>query len=214
MLCVFVDIGMMFLFMTKVKSRTKIEPLSVNLEEKEDFNVFCSIKPCQNMEKPLQTEKPSNAPVDLDEKDRAILRLLQDNAKITVREIAAQVHLSTTPVHERIRRLEDTGVIRQYATLLDHSKVKKGLLAICYVSLKEHNKKSGARFIKTIQQMPEIMECYIISGEFDFLLKVAVENMDAYYDFHVNQLGQVENIGHVQSTFVMGVVKQTHQLIS
>jgi Lrp/AsnC family leucine-responsive transcriptional regulator len=98
---------------------------------------------------------------------------LQDNAKITVREIAAQVHLSTTPVHERIRRLEDTGVIRQYATLLDHSKVKKGLLAICYVSLKEHNKKSGARFIKTIQQMPEIMECYIISGEFDFLLKVA-----------------------------------------
>jgi Lrp/AsnC family leucine-responsive transcriptional regulator len=214
MLCVFVDIGMMFYCVTKVKSRTKIEPLSVNLEEKEYFNVFCSIKPCRNMEKPLQTEKPANAPVDLDEKDRAILRLLQDNAKITVREIAAQVHLSTTPVHERIRRLEDTGVIRQYATLLDHSKVKKGLLAICYVSLKEHNKKSGARFIKTIQQMPEIMECYIISGEFDFLLKVAVENMDAYYDFHVNQLGQVENIGHVQSTFVMGVVKQTHQLIS
>src|ERR1700722_12365665 len=214
MLCVFVDIGMMFLFVTKVKSRTKIAPLSVNLEEKEDFNVFCSIKTCRNMEKPLQTEKPANAPVDLDEKDRAILRLLQDNAKITVREIAAQVHLSTTPVHERIRRLEDTGVIRQYATLLDHSKVKKGLLAICYVSLKEHNKKSGARFIKTIQQMPEVMECFIISGEFDFLLKVAVENMDAYYDFHVNQLGQIENVGHVQSTFVMGVVKQSHQLIS
>jgi Lrp/AsnC family transcriptional regulator, leucine-responsive regulatory protein len=166
------------------------------------------------MEKTPQTEKAANVPVDLDEKDRAILRLLQDNAKITVREIAAQIHLSTTPVHERIRRLEDTGVIRQYATLLDHSKVKKGLLAICYVSLKEHNKKSGARFIKTIQQVPEIMECYIISGEFDFLLKVAVENMDAYYDFHVNQLGQMENIGHVQSTFVMGVVKQAHQLIS
>ena len=114
---------------------------------------------------------------------------------------------------ERIRRLEETGVIRQYATLLDHSKVKKGLLAICYVSLKEHNKKSGARFIRTIQQMPEIVECFIISGEFDFLLKVAVENMDAYYDFHVNKLGQVENIGHVQSTFVMGVIKQTHQQI-
>ena len=165
------------------------------------------------MEKNGQTEKPATAPVELDEKDKAILRLLQDNAKITVREIAAQVHLSTTPVHERIRRLEETGVIRQYATLLDHSKVKKGLLAICYVSLKEHNKKSGAKFIKTIQQMPEVMECYIISGEFDFLLKVAVENMDAYYDFHVNQLGQIENVGHVQSTFVMGVVKQSHQLI-
>ena len=167
------------------------------------------------MEKDTQKEKAAAAPVpvELGEKDRAILRLLQNNAKATVREIAAQVHLSTTPVHERIRRLEDTGVIRQYATLLDHSKVRKGLLAICYVSLKEHNKRSGARFIKTIQELPQITECYIISGEFDFLLKVAVEDMDAYYDFHVNRLGQVENIGHVQSTFVMGVVKQTHQLI-
>jgi len=167
------------------------------------------------MEKDPQKEKAASAPVpvELDEKDRAILRLLQDNAKITVREIAAQVHLSTTPVHERIRRLEETGVIRQYATLLDHSKVKKGLLAICYVSLKEHNKKSGAKFIRTMQEMGEVLECYIISGEFDFMLKVAVESMDAYYDFHVNKLGQVENIGHVQSTFVMGVVKQSHQLI-
>jgi DNA-binding Lrp family transcriptional regulator len=166
------------------------------------------------MEKDPQKEKAAGGPVELDEKDRAILRLLQDNAKITVREIAAKVHLSTTPVHERIRRLEETGVIRQYATLLDHSKVKKGLLAICYVSLKEHNKRSGAKFIRTMQEMGEVLECYIISGEFDFMLKVAVESMDAYYDFHVNKLGQVENIGHVQSTFVMGVGKQTHQLIS
>jgi DNA-binding Lrp family transcriptional regulator len=166
------------------------------------------------MEKDPQKEKAAVGPVDLDEKDRAILRLLQDNAKITVREIAAKIHLSTTPVHERIRRLEETGVIRQYATLLDHAKVRKGLMAICYVSLKEHNKRSGAKFIKTMQEMGEVLECYIISGEFDFMLKVAVESMDAYYDFHVNKLGQVENIGHVQSTFVMGVVKQTHQLIS
>jgi Lrp/AsnC family leucine-responsive transcriptional regulator len=165
------------------------------------------------MEKDLQKEKPAAGPVELDEKDRAILRLLQDNAKITVREIAAKVHLSTTPVHERIRRLEETGVIRQYATLLDHSKVRKGLLAICYVSLKEHNKKSGAKFIRSMLEMGEVLECFIISGEFDFMLKVAVESMDAYYDFHVNKLGQVENIGHVQSTFVMGVVKQTHQLV-
>jgi DNA-binding Lrp family transcriptional regulator len=165
-------------------------------------------------EKDPQKEKAAVGPVELDEKDKAILRLLQDNAKVTVREIAAKVHLSTTPVHERIRRLEESGVIRQYATLLDHSKVRKGLLAICYVSLKEHNKRSGAKFIKTMQEMGEVLECYIISGEFDFMLKVAVESMDAYYDFHVNKLGQVENIGHVQSTFVMGVVKQTHQLIS
>ena len=86
-------------------------------------------------------------------------------------------------------------------------------MAICYVSLKEHNKRSGARFIKTIQELPEVVECYIISGEFDFMLKVVADNMDDYYDFHVNKLGQVDNIGQVQSTFVMGVIKQTYQQI-
>ncbi|HVV03485.1 MAG TPA: Lrp/AsnC family transcriptional regulator [Puia sp.] len=151
--------------------------------------------------------------IPLDEKDKAILRLLQADAKITVREIATKVHLSTTPVHERIKRMEDTGVILRYATLVDHSKVKKGLMAICYVSLKEHNKRSGSRFIKTIQDLPEVVECYIISGEFDFMLKVVADNMDDYYDFHVNKLGQVDNIGQVQSTFVMGVIKQTYQQI-
>ena len=165
------------------------------------------------MEKASEIEKTAIETVPLDEKDKAILRLLQSDAKITVREIATKVHLSTTPVHERIKRMEDTGVILRYATLVDHSKVKKGLMAICYVSLKEHNKRSGARFIKTLHELPEVVECFIISGEFDFLLKVVVDNMDDYYDFHVNKLGQVENIGHVQSTFVMGVIKQTHQQI-
>lgn len=165
------------------------------------------------MEKGAEKEKYAEQPVPIDEKDRMILRLLQQNAKITVREIATKVHLSTTPVHERIKRMEDTGVISQYTTLVDYTKVKKGLMVICYISLKEHNKKSGTKFIKTIHELTEVIECYNISGEFDFMLKVIVENMDAYYDFHVNKLGQLENIGHMQSTFVMGVVKQTHLIV-
>ena len=165
------------------------------------------------MEKLPEKEKYTDAPVQLDEKDRMILRLLQQNSKITVREIATKVHLSTTPVHERIKRMEDSGIIAQYTTLVDYTKVKKGLMVICYISLKEHNKKSGAKFIKTMHELKEVMECYNISGEFDFMLKVMVENMDAYYDFHVNKLGQLENIGHMQSTFVMGVVKQTQLLV-
>ncbi len=165
------------------------------------------------MEKQGQTENTTIPVPDLDEKDRAILRLLQSDAKITVREIASAIHLSTTPVHERIKKMEESGIIRQYAALVDYSKVKKGLMVICYVSLQEHNKKSGTRFIKNIHEFNEVIECYNISGEFDFLLKVVVENMDAYYDFHVNKLGQIENMGRLQSTFVMGVIKQTHQLI-
>ncbi|GAA4320360.1 Lrp/AsnC family transcriptional regulator [Compostibacter hankyongensis] len=149
----------------------------------------------------------------LDEKDLAILRLLQEDAKITVREIATRVHLSTTPVHERIKRMEEEGVIRQYVALVDHTKVGKGLMVICYVSLKEHSKQAGARFIRAVRGLDEVVECYNISGEFDFMLKVVAANMDAYYDFHVNKLSQTENMGHLQSVFVMGIIKQTHRLV-
>ena len=149
----------------------------------------------------------------LDSKDLAILHLLQKNARITVKEISEQVHLSTTPVHERIKRMEASGVIKQYATLLDHTKVKKGLMVICYVSLKEHSKKAGVKFIDSMQALNEVIECYSISGEFDFLLKVVCEDMNAYYNFLVNKLSQVENMGKVQSTFVMGIIKQTHELV-
>ena len=165
------------------------------------------------MEKSGETGKYATPPGELDEKDLLILRMLQENAKMTVREIAAKVHLSTTPVHERIKRMEESGVILRYATLVNPSRVKRGLMVICYISLKEHSKKSGARFIKTIHELSEVIECYNISGEFDFMLKVVAENMDAYYNFHVNKLGQLENIGHMQSTFVMGVIKQTHLVV-
>jgi Lrp/AsnC family leucine-responsive transcriptional regulator len=165
------------------------------------------------MPKTLKTEQSTNSNIVLDKTDLIILNLLQQNARVTVKEIAEKVHLSTTPVHERIKRLENTGVIKQYAALVDHSKVKKGLMVICYVSLKEHSKTAGTKFIKMIHALPEIIECYNISGEFDFMLKVVAENMDTYYDFHVNKLSQSENIGNVQSVFVMGVIKQTHVLV-
>ena len=155
----------------------------------------------------------ASSQVSLDSKDMAILQLLQQNARITVKEISEQMHLSTTPVHERIKRMEATGVIKQYATLVDHTKVKKGLMVICYVSLKEHTKNAGLKFIETMHALNEVIECYNISGEFDFMLKVVSEDMNAYYDFHVNKLSQIENMGHVQSVFVMGIIKQTHQLV-
>lgn len=165
------------------------------------------------MPKYAKTGQSATSSISLDSKDLAILKLLQQNARITVKEISEKVHLSTTPVHERIRRMEENGVIKQYATLVDQAKVKKGLMVICYVSLKQHSKNAGDKFIKTIHELNEVIECYNISGEFDFMLKVVAENMDAYYDFHVNRLSQIENMGKVQSVFVMGVIKETHQLI-
>ncbi|MEO8823170.1 MAG: Lrp/AsnC family transcriptional regulator [Ginsengibacter sp.] len=148
-----------------------------------------------------------------DKKDLLILKLLQQNARITVKEISQKIHLSTTPVHERIKRMEESGIIKQYATLVDNTKVKKSLMVICYVSLKQHGKNAGAKFIKVINEMNDVIECFSISGEFDFMLKVVCEDMNAYYDFHVNKLSEIENVGHVQSIFVMGIIKQTHQVV-
>lgn len=149
----------------------------------------------------------------LDNLDRSILKLLQENARITVKEISEKIHLSTTPVHERIKKLEQSGVIKQYVALLDGSKIRKGLTVFSYISLKQHSKTAGAQFIKSIMQMPEVVECFTISGEFDFMLKVVAEDMNAYYDFHVNKLGQIDNLGHQQSVFVMGTIKDTHELL-
>ena len=165
------------------------------------------------MAKDILKEQTATGSLTLDAKDFSILALLQQNARITVKEISEKIHLSTTPVHERIKRMENDGVIKQYVTLVNHSKVKKGLMVICYVSLKAHSKNAGTKFINAINEMNEIIECYSISGEFDFMLKVVEENMDSYYDFHVNKLSQIENIGNVQSVFVMGVIKDTVQLV-
>ena len=164
------------------------------------------------MAKAIKKEE-STTTIALDTKDLAILKLLQHNARITVKEISEKVNLSTTPVYERIKWMEETGVIKQYATLIDPVKLNKRLMVIGYVSLKQHNKTAGSKFVKTIQEMNEVLECYSISGEFDFMLKIVVEDMNAYYDFHVNRLSEMENIGNVQSVFVMGVVKDTHILI-
>lgn len=161
------------------------------------------------MAKGIQKEETAT----LDRIDLSILKLLQQNARITIKEISEKVHLSTTPVHERIRRMEESGVIRQYATIVNGAKVKRGLMVICYVSLKQHSRHSGDKFIKSILEMNEVVECLTISGEFDFMLKVVTENMDSYYDFHVNKLSALDNMGNVQSVFVMGVIKQTHQLV-
>ncbi|MBP6455086.1 MAG: Lrp/AsnC family transcriptional regulator [Chitinophagaceae bacterium] len=161
------------------------------------------------MQKNSLTENKTMASFSLDEKDKMILKLLQQNAKITVNEISQKINLSASPIHERIKRMEQQGIIERYTTRLNSSKLHRNLMVICYVSLKEHSKNAGTKFIKSILAMPEVIECYSISGEFDFMLKVVGESMEKYYDFHVNKLSQAENVGHIQSTFVMGKIKES-----
>ena len=145
--------------------------------------------------------------VQLDELDRQLLELLQTNAKRTIKEMAEQLHLSTTPVFERIKRLEKEGYIDRYVAVLNRKKVGLGLLVMCDVSLKEHNLDYIQQFETAVLQLKEVMECYHIAGAFDYLLKVVVTDMDAYQRFVKEKLATLDNIGRVQSYFVMTEVK-------
>lgn len=147
--------------------------------------------------------------VQLDELDRQLLELLQTNAKRTIKEMAEELHLSTTPVFERIKRLEKEGYIDRYVAVLNRKKVGLGLLVMCDVSLKEHNLDYIQQFETAVLQLKEVMECYHIAGAFDYLLKVVVTDMDAYQRFVKEKLATLDNIGRVQSYFVMTEVKSS-----
>ena len=143
----------------------------------------------------------------LDETDKEIIRHLQQDAKLTTKELAGRLNLSPTPVYERVRRPENEGVIKKYVALVNREKVGKDLMVLCNIRLKEHAQEAGAKFVKAIVSMPEVTECLNISGDYDFLLKVVVTDMREYQSFIMNKLASLENIGSTQSIFVMGEIK-------
>ncbi|WP_194766460.1 Lrp/AsnC family transcriptional regulator [Tamlana sp. I1] len=146
----------------------------------------------------------------LDEIDLRILKLLQAKSNLTTKELAAKVNLSTTPVFERVKKLEKGGYIKNYIAVLDAEKLDKGLMVFCNITLKEHTREIGNQFVKDILTLEEVVECYNISGDYDFLLKILVKDMKAYQNFVLNHLGSIKNIGSAQSTFVMGEIKNSH----
>lgn len=147
-----------------------------------------------------------------DETDLKILRLLQDDAKLTTKQIAAKVNLSTTPVFERLKRLEGDGFIKKYVAVLDAEKLGRGFMVLCSVKLKQMSKEVATAFVSVIKDIPQVSACYNIAGEFDYLLTINAPDMRYYNDFVINVLGTIESIGSVQSTFVMKEIKQTHSL--
>jgi len=149
----------------------------------------------------------------LDEKDFAILRVLQKDAKLSIRDLSARINLSSTPTHERIKRMEKLGIIKEYTVVLDRKKVNKGMMVICMIALNAHNKKTAAKFIEEVNKLKEVVEFYNISGDFDFMLKILAPNMDEFHDFFVNQLSEIEGIGQTKSIFVMNSIKESVQII-
>ena len=152
----------------------------------------------------------NNSTLQLDEIDLRILKLLQTKSNLTTKELAAKVNLSTTPVFERIKKLEKSGYIKNYVAILDAEKLQKGLMVFCNITLKEHTRDIGNQFVKNISSLKEVVECYNISGDYDFLLKILVHDMKEYQNFVLDRLGSIKNIGSAHSTFVMGEIKNTH----
>ena len=144
----------------------------------------------------------------LDETDRQTLKTLQKNAKLTTKELADAVNLTPTPVFERQKRLERRGYIRKYVAVLDPERLGLGLLVFCKVKLKQINHEIADSFVRQIQHLPEVSECYNTSGAYDYLLKVRARDMKHYQEFILHKLGEIENLASIESTFVMSVVKQ------
>lgn len=149
---------------------------------------------------------------NLDNTDLQILKQLQQNSNISIKELAAKLFLTATPVYGRIKRLEREGYIMKYVALLNKEKLNRSMIVFCNVRLKEHAKNVGANFVKDIVALPEIIECYNIAGDYDFMLKILVADMASYQDFVMNKLSTIENIGNTQSIFVMGEIKHSTEL--
>lgn len=151
-----------------------------------------------------------NVTEKLDKTDLQILRMLQENARLTTKELAARVSLSSTPVFERLKRLESNGYIKKYVAVLDAEKLNQGFVVFCKVKMQRMNYDIAVAFARIVGEIPEVTECYNISGSFDYLLKVHAPDMKYYQGFVLNVLGRIENLGSVESVFVMDTVKQEY----
>ena len=146
---------------------------------------------------------------DWDDTDKRILKLLQTNARLSAKEIADKIGLTITPTYERMRKIERSGIIKANVALLDRNQLDKKTVAYCNVSLLVHSIKAIEGFEKAVRKIPEVMECYHITGNYDYLLKVAVSDMNQYQLFLTGKLAVIEHVAQVHSNFVMTDVKYT-----
>lgn len=145
----------------------------------------------------------------LDSTDVRMLKELQENGKLTTKELADRVHLSPTPTFERQKRLEREGYIERYVALVDSHKVGNSIVLWCNIRLKQHTHDYIQEFMDAVQEIDEITDCYNTSGDYDFLIKIHVRDMKAYQDFMLNKLGRMHCLGSLNSVFVIGEVKHT-----
>lgn len=139
--------------------------------------------------------------------DSKILNILQKNSLFTVKDISKEVGLSPTATYERIKYLEESGVIVKYVALLDREKIGSQLMVYCNVILKEQSRKKLLDFEDSVSKFPEVMEVISLTGNYDYMLKIVADDISSYNDFIVNTLSNIGNIGQYHSNIVMSVAK-------
>ena len=149
---------------------------------------------------------------ELDDIDIQILRLLQEDCRLTTKELAHKIHLSVSPTYERQRRLERQGFIKKYVAILDADHLERAFLVYCTVSMKQINHDIAVDFAQIVNEWNEVTECYNISGDGDYMLKVCVGSMHLYQQFILNKLGTLSYVAHVRSVFVMDTLKISYGL--
>ena len=145
----------------------------------------------------------------LDSIDKKLINFLQNDRKQTTKQLSLQLNLSVTAVYERIKKLEKEGVIEKYVAIINKNKIEKSFLVFCHVKLIQHTKEYVETFEREILKLDEVSECFHVSGDYDYILKIYVKDMDAYRSFMVTKLTAIKHIGSTHSIFSIEQVKNT-----
>lgn len=147
--------------------------------------------------------------IKLDEIDRRLLEMLQKDAKTNVKELASALNLTKTPVYDRIKRYEKEGIIEKYAAVLNREKVANSMIIFCSVSLESQKIEEINKFSEAVSDIPEVIECYLMGGANDFLLKIVTRDLQAYHEFSSGKLAALPNVSQIKSSFVLHEVKRS-----
>lgn len=145
----------------------------------------------------------------IDSIDAQLLRLLQENGKATIKELAETLGMTSTPIFERVKKLEQSGIIDHYAAILNPDHLGKKLYAFAHISLKDHTKTLVEEFTAQIIRIPQVLECHYVTGDSDFILKILLDDMEGYRDFVMNSLFEMSNIAKVETYLSLSLSKQS-----
>ncbi|AZB08106.1 Lrp/AsnC family transcriptional regulator [Chryseobacterium sp. G0162] len=151
--------------------------------------------------------------MELDDTDKKLLLFLQEDCKQTTKQLAGKLGLSVTAVYERIKKLENAGVISKYVALLNKSKVQRNFIILCHIKLTQHKKEFVLQFEKEVMNLQEVTECFHVSGDYDYILKIGVKDIEDYRNFMLTKLTTLQHIASTHSSFMISEVKNTTAIV-